>query len=244
MWWIGYRLVPSPRVSSEPLSGPTIASQAVPARVTQFHGLGPTPHLTREKRTTRDSTGRAGTPRGSLIMLRSEVRFFLAPPRKTWSESLLTKALRIRAGCGCHGYPVQPTSPRNSSRRSRIVACPLPRRGQARPPSRTYGLLRLRDRETEIDTGLFNIAEWLHEWRTVPRIKCRFQRLCLLPECAVLGNRPVLCQPMHKGSLKAKCPAGRRLSELRCRAVAHEGGDNSTSRLVAFNGFGGAGASD
>ena len=172
-------------------------------------------------------------------MLRSEVRFFLAPPRKTWSESLLTKALRIRAGCGCHGYPVQPTSPRNSWRRSRIVACPLPRRGQARPPSRTYGLLRLRDRETEIDTGLFNIAERLHECRTVPRIKCRFQRLCLLPECAVLGNRPVLCQPMHKGSLKAKCPAGRRLSELRCRAVAHEGGDNSTSRLVAFNGFGG-----
>jgi hypothetical protein len=86
VWWIGYRLVPSPRVSSEPLSGPTIASRAVPARVTQFHGLGPPPHLTRENRTTRDLTGRAGTPRGSLIMLRSEVRFFLAPREKTWSE--------------------------------------------------------------------------------------------------------------------------------------------------------------
>ena len=80
VWWVGYRLVPSPRVSSEPLSGPTIASRAVPARVTQFHGLGPTPHLTRENRTTRDSTGQAGTTLIDLIMLRSEVRFFLAPP--------------------------------------------------------------------------------------------------------------------------------------------------------------------
>jgi hypothetical protein len=81
--------------SSDQQSGPTIASQRVRGRPTQFHDLDRTPGFIRENGTPRDSAGQAGTTLNSLIMLRSQVRFLLAPPR---SEALFTVDLERMGG--------------------------------------------------------------------------------------------------------------------------------------------------
>jgi len=109
---------PSPRGVDDDTSAdrsvPTIVSQRVRSRPVRFRASDRTPRFTRENGTTRNSAGRPGTTLSALIMLRSQVRFLLAP-LNTPGPTILACATEnpVRSG------PARVPTPRTVRRRQR-----------------------------------------------------------------------------------------------------------------------------